>query len=139
MIELMNVLIIKDKKVTFNAYSYLAKSIYDFISRFNNFDDDINVILTCHHNLDEKEQQYKMKLAGIMLENHVSIEGLFSTILTCTTEFDKDTGETSHIFITNCHTDENGNKFCAKSSTDLPLKMENNIKEVLKLQDKFYN
>jgi hypothetical protein len=93
-----------------NMISYVAS---------NEVPEDTIVYFMHHTDLDERGRT-KAKTVGKMLDNQLTVEGLFSIVLLCTAD-----GST-HKFIT-----QSDGTTCAKSPMDmLPLEMDNDLKTV---------
>lgn len=67
----------------FDKFSELAKNTYDIIKKGINMRNNINFIILTHSDTTKEgdEDMYKMKTIGKMLDEKVTLEGLFTTVL----------------------------------------------------------
>lgn len=113
----------KAKEVGYGKFTDIAldfKNLIDFIIRKT--PDDI-IVYFLHHSETDESGHIKAKTSGKMIDNQLTLEGLFSIVLYCTT----DNGVHKLITQTDGFT-------TAKSPMEmLPLEMDNDLKEVDKL------
>lgn len=113
----------KAKEIGYGKFTDIAldfKNLIDFIVRRT--PDDVIVYFLHHTDMDENGH-IKAKTSGKMIDNQLTLEGLFSIVLYCTTE------NGVHKFIT-----QTDGFTTAKSPMEmLPLEMDNDLKEVDRL------
>lgn len=90
-------------KTGYEKFSKLAKNAYDILSRGLNMRHDINFIILTHaeevkHGLTET---YKMKTIGKLLDEKVTLEGLFTILLYGKQDFNSTSKQVSKQFVTN--------------------------------------
>lgn len=123
-------------KTGYTKYSVLGKNIYDLLSAGNSCRENINFIVLTHS--DEvkhgTEETYKIKTIGKMLDEKVSLEGLFTIILYGKSSFDTNTKEVSKLFVTNYDGD-----FPAKSPHGMfsSLYIKNDLGYVIKMVNEY--
>lgn len=113
----------KAKEVGYGKFTDIAldfKNLIDFIIRKT--PDDV-IVYFLHHIDTDESGHIKAKTSGKMIDNQLTLEGLFSIVLYCTTD------NCVHKFIT-----QTDGFTTAKSPMEmLPLEMDNDLKEVDKL------
>lgn len=91
----------KDAKVTgYQKFTDLAQETYDLITRGTSLPDKFNFIVLTHSE-DTNDGSLKMKTIGKMLDEKVTLEGLFTYVLYCDLILDEKTKENRRVFITN--------------------------------------
>ena len=89
--------------------------------------DDV-IVYFLHHVETTETGKIKAKTSGKMIDNQLTMEGLFSIVLLCTTDGKK------HSFIT-----QSDGYTTAKSPMDMfPLEIDNDLKEVDKAIREYY-
>lgn len=81
----------------FTKFSKLAKEMYDVINAGISLRDDMFVFFMFH--AEETKDGYKIKTIGKMLDEKISIEGLFTVVLYSTVQIEG--GKASYQFVTN--------------------------------------
>ena len=91
-------------KSGFDKFNKLAKRTYDVLNTGISMRDDVNFIILTHQEIIETQEHgttYKMKTIGKMLDNKVTIEGLFTVVLYGKLEYDAKTSKSKRNFVTN--------------------------------------
>lgn len=90
-------------KSGFDKFNKLAKNAYDLIDTGINLREDINFIILTHSDSKETayETVYKIKTIGKMLDDKVTLEGLFTVILYGKQEYDDKNKKVIKNFVTN--------------------------------------
>lgn len=110
----------KCKETGYGKFTDCAKHFYDLIQKIIRDTPEDCVFYFLHHTETTETGKVKAKTQGKMLDNQLTLEGLFSIVLMCTTD-GKD-----HKFIT-----QSDGFTTAKSPMDmLPLEMDNDLKAV---------
>lgn len=67
----------------FKKFSEIAQKFYSVLKAGIAMRDDLNIIMTCHsENIgDSDNPQYKIKTIGKMIDNTITVEGLFTYVL----------------------------------------------------------
>lgn len=67
----------------FKKFSEIAQKFYSVLKAGISMRDDLNIIMTCHsENIgDTDNPQYKIKTIGKMIDNTITVEGLFTYVL----------------------------------------------------------
>lgn len=86
-------------KVGYEKFSRMAKNAYDVINTGLKLRDDINFFVLAHS--EETRDSYKMKTIGKMLDEKVTLEGLFPIILYGKEEFNSTEKRVKKQFVTN--------------------------------------
>lgn len=110
----------KCKETGYGKFTDCAKHFYDLIqSIIKNTPEDC-IVYFLHHTETTETGKVKAKTQGKMLDNQLTLEGLFAIVLMCTTDGKE------HKFIT-----QSDGFTTAKSPMDmLPLEMDNDLKAV---------
>ena len=118
----------KAKEVGYNKFTDIAldfRNLIQFI--ITGVPDDV-IVFFLHHTEETDTGKIKAKTIGKMLDNQLTLEGLFSIVLLCETD-----GQT-HKFIT-----QSDGYTTAKSPMDMfPLEMDNDLKLVDKTIREYY-
>lgn len=110
----------KVKETGYTKFTDCAKHFYDLVKRIIDTLPDDCIVYFLHHVETTESGKIKAKTQGKMLDNQLTLEGLFSIVLMCTTD-----GK-SHKFVT-----QSDGFTPAKSPMDmLPLEMDNDLKAV---------
>lgn len=111
----------KVNETGYSKFTQVAKNFYDLTqTAIHCTSDDTNVYFLMHTERSEDGSRIKMKTAGKMLDNQLTLESLFTIVLYCVTD-----GK-SHKFIT-----QSDGVTTAKSPVDMfPLEMDNDLKAV---------
>lgn len=111
----------KAKDVGYQKYTDMALNFYNLVQFIiTSLPEDTIVYFLHHTEMDSNTGKVKAKTLGKMLDNQLTLEGLFSIVLVCETD-----GQT-HQFIT-----QSDGTTTAKSPMDLfPLVIDNDLKMV---------
>ena len=93
----------KALKAGFEKFNKLAKNAYDVLNMGINMKEDTNFIIMTHSESKETsfDTTYKMKTIGNMLDNKVTLEGLFTILLYAKQTWDDKEKKVSKFFVTN--------------------------------------
>lgn len=86
-------------KTGYDKYNKMAKNMYDVINTGIKLRHDLNFIILCHQ--DESKDGFKMKTIGKMLDEKVTLEGLFTVILYGKETYDPTAKKVTKQFVTN--------------------------------------
>ena len=90
-------------KAGFDKFNKLSKNAYDVLNTGISLREDLNFFVLTH--VEEVESNfkttYKMKTIGKMLDNKITLEGLFTIVLYGKQDYDTKTGEIKKSFVTN--------------------------------------
>ncbi|MGN1090637.1 MAG: hypothetical protein ACI4Q6_09585 [Huintestinicola sp.] len=107
------------KEVGYNKFTDLALNFYNLIQQVIRGMPPDCIVYFLHHT-ETIDDKVKAKTIGKMLDEKLTVEGLFSIVLLCATD------GTNHEFIT-----QSDGHTTAKSPMDMfPLKMDNDLKAV---------
>lgn len=122
-------------KSGYEKFSKMGKNAYDLINKGLKMRHDINFIILTHSEEDNKGE-LKMKTIGKMLDEKVTLEGLFTVILYGKATFDPTTKKTKKEFVTNYD-----GEFPAKSPIGMfeSLYIPNDMGYVIKKVNNYYN
>jgi ABC-type dipeptide/oligopeptide/nickel transport system ATPase component len=128
----------KATEVGFTKFTILAKDMVDLFREARKLRDDLKVFYFTHPETIEDAGEivgYKMKTSGKMLDNQITLEGLFTICLYTLVEENKD-GSASYNFVTNRY-----KKYPAKSPDGMfdEIKIPNNLQIVVDKIDEYYN
>lgn len=128
----------KATEVGYTKFTIMARDMVELFREARKLRDDLKIFYFTHPETIEDSGEivgYKMKTSGKMLDNQITLEGLFTICLYTLVEENKD-GSASYHFITNRY-----KKFPAKSPDGMfsELKMANNLAEVCKKVDEYYS
>jgi hypothetical protein len=87
-------------KSGFEKFNKLAKNAYDAIVSCSKMRPDITCFILTHPEIDAKGN-YKMKTIGTMLDNKITLEGLFTVILYGKQGYDMEAKKPTKQFVTN--------------------------------------
>ncbi len=108
------------QEVGYTKFTDCAKHFYDLIQNVINSTPEDCIVYFLHHTETTESGKIKAKTQGKMLDNQLTLEGLFSIVLMCATDGKE------HKFIT-----QSDGFTPAKSPMDmLPAEMENDLKAV---------
>jgi len=93
----------KALKSGFDKFNKLAKNAYDVLNAGIKMREDINFIVLTHSDTKETsfETTYKMKTIGNMLDNKVTLEGLFTVLLYMKQKWNDKDKKVEKYFVTN--------------------------------------
>lgn len=122
-------------KTGFDKYNKLAKNAYDVINAGIKMRPDINFIILTHAETD-KEGQWKMKTIGKMLDEKVTLQGLFTVVLYGKETYDATEKKVSKKFVTNFD-----GEYPAKSPVGMfnELYIPNDLGLVVNTINEYYN
>lgn len=85
----------------YQKFTDLAQKFYSVLKAGISMRDDLNVIMTCHsENVGTADEpQYKIKTLGRMIDNMITVEGLFTYVLFATIQEGED-GKPEYVFQT---------------------------------------
>jgi len=88
----------------FQKFSDIAQKFYSVLKTGIGLRDDLNVIMTCHsENIGTADEpQYKIKTLGKMIDNSITVEGLFTYVFF--TDVQKDENDNT-IYVFQTHSD----------------------------------
>lgn len=86
----------------FQKFTDIAQKFYSVLKSGISLRDDLNIIVTCHsENIGTPDDpQYKIKTLGKLLDNSITVEGLFTYVLFADIRRDDDEGA-KYVFQTN--------------------------------------
>jgi hypothetical protein len=123
-------------KTGFDKYNKLAKNAYDVINAGLNMRPDMNFIILTHSETDKKDGTMKMKTIGKMLDEKVTLQGLFTVVLYGKESFDATTKAVKKEFVTNYD-----GEYPAKSPVGMfpQLYINNDLGAVVKTINQYYD
>ena len=111
----------KAKDTGYGKYTDMALNFYNLVQFvIQQTADDVIVYFLHHTETDSNTGKVKAKTMGKMLDNQLTLEGLFSIVLNCVTDGKK------HSFITQ----SDGYTTCKSPMEMFPLEIENDLKMV---------
>ena len=116
------------KETGYNKFTDMALNFRNLIQFIITGVPDDVVVYFLHHSETTQEGRIKAKTVGKMLDEKLTVEGLFSIVLLCTTD-----GQ-SHKFITQ----SDGYTTCKSPMDMFPLEMDNDLKIVDKAIREYY-
>lgn len=127
----------KATEVGFTKFTILAKDMVDLFREARKLRDDLKIFYFTHPETVEDGGEivgYKMKTSGKMLDNQITLEGLFTICLYTNVDENKD-GTASFNFVTNRY-----KKYPAKSPDGMfaDIKIPNNLQIVADTIDEYY-
>lgn len=128
----------KATEVGFTKFSIMAKDMVELFREARKLRDDIKVFYFTHPETIEDGGEiigYKIKTAGKLIDNQIVLEGLLTVCLYTNVEENKD-GTATYSFVTNRF-----KKYPAKSPDGMfaDIKIPNNLQDVVKAIDEYYN
>ncbi|MFN7465288.1 MAG: AAA family ATPase [Planctomycetota bacterium] len=118
-----------------DKYTELARHAYDILDKSRNLRADIKVFVLTHDEVVKEgvNQRRKIKTIGNLLDDKISLEGMFTYVLFTHTEKVAGKDEPEYYFITNTdgYTTAKSPKGC------LPYKMPNDLAKVAKAIDAY--
>lgn len=130
----------KALKKGYDKFNEIGKHAYDVISYGKKMRADINFICLTHSELDVNAGGFKMKTIGKMLDDKVTLEGIFTVLLYTFVEFDSKEKKASYFFVTNKYSDNMNNEIPAKSPIGMfsELLIPNDLGLVVKTANEYY-
>lgn len=130
----------KIKKKGYDKFTEIAKHAYDVATIGKSLRRDLNLFVLTHSELDDKKGSYKIKTIGKMLDNSVTIDGLFPVALYTYSEHDPKEKTTQFYFLTRKMNDLQGNEIPAKSPPGMfeEALIPNDLGLVLQKADEYY-
>ena len=128
----------KATEVGFTKFTILARDMVDLFREARKLRDDLKIFYFTHPETIEDGGEiigYKMKTSGKMLDNQITLEGLFTICLYTFVEENKD-GSSTYGFLTNRY-----RKYPAKSPDGMfdEVKINNNLQVVVDKINNYYN
>lgn len=128
----------KATEVGYTKFTILAKDMVDLFREARKLRDDLKIFYFTHPETIEDGGEivgYKMKTSGKMLDNQITLEGLFTICLYTFVEENKD-GSSTYGFLTNRY-----KKYPAKSPDGMfdEIKISNNLQVVVDKINNYYN
>jgi hypothetical protein len=128
----------KASEMGYTKFTVLAKDMVDLFREARKLRNDLIIFYVSHHESIEDSGEiigYKIKTSGKMLDNQITLEGLFTVCLYTYVEELKD-GTCSYNFLTNRY-----KKYPAKSPDEMfnEIKIPNNLQLVVDQVNKYYN
>lgn len=100
----------------YDKFTYIALHFRDLIHTINEMEEDDKIVYFLHHSESDTEGREKVKTVGKMLDEKLSIEGLFDIVIYCQ----------DHKFFT-----QSNGQSTAKTPEDMfPLEIPNDLKAV---------
>ena len=112
----------------YGKFTDCAKHFYDLVQYIINKTPDDCIVYFLHHCERTDDGRTKAKTSGKMLDNQLTLEGLFSIVLLCVAD-----GK-NHKFITQ----SDGTTTCKSPMEMLPSEMDNDLKVVDKAVREYY-
>lgn len=121
-------------KAGYEKFSKMAKNAYDVINKGLKMRHDINFIILTHSD-DDGKGSFKMKTVGKMLDEKVTLEGLFTVVLYGKESYDPTNRKSKKEFVTNYD-----GEFPAKSPVGMfkELYIPNDLGKVVKTMTEYY-
>lgn len=129
-------LMAKSGEKGYEKFTSIAKSIYTLADKPRQLRDDLNIIFLTHSEdaVDsDGNRKTKAKTVGKMIDNQITLEGLFTIVLYTTIEKTKESMK--YQFVTN----SDGVNTAKSPKGMLPYKMDNDLTLVLSAIDKYEN
>ena len=104
----------------YDKFTEIAKDFKSLIDTVVNKTTDDTIVYFLHHTEKSDDGHYKAKTSGRMIDNWLTLEGLFSTVIMAVTT------ENRHQFITQ----NDGTSTCKSPMGMLPNPMDNDLKAV---------
>lgn len=128
----------KATEVGYTKFTILARDMVDLFREARKLRDDLKIFYFTHPESIEDGGEivgYKMKTSGKMLDNQITLEGLFTICLYTFVEENKD-GSSTYGFLTNRY-----KKYPAKSPDGMfdEVKINNNLQVVVDKINNYYN
>lgn len=122
-------------KAGYDKYNKMAKNAYDVINTGLKLRPDINFFFLTHAE-ETKEGSYKMKTIGKMLDEKVTLQGLFTIVLYGKETFDNANKKVTKVFVTNYD-----GEYPAKSPVGMfkDLYIPNDLGKVSKIVNDYYS
>lgn len=119
----------KVNETGYSKFTEVAKNFYDLVqTAIRNTSDDTNVYFLMHTERSDDGSKVKMKTAGKMIDNQLTLESLFSIVLYGMTDGKR------HYFVT-----QSDGVTTAKSPVDMfPLEIDNDLKTVDTIIREYY-
>lgn len=120
----------KAKEAGFGKYTDMALHFYNLVQYvIRQTPPDVIVYFLHHTETDSNNGKTKAKTMGKMLDNQLTVEGLFSIVLMCYTDGKK------HVFVTQ----SDGMTTCKSPMDMFPLEIDNDLQLVDKSIRDYYN
>lgn len=120
----------KAKEAGYGKYTDMALHFYNLVQYvIRQTPPDVIVYFLHHTETDSNNGKTKAKTMGKMLDNQLTVEGLFSIVLMCYTDWKK------HVFVTQ----SDGMTTCKSPMDMFPLEIDNDLKLVDKSIRDYYD
>lgn len=116
------------KETGYNKFTDIALDFRNLIQYIVSATPDDVIVYFLHHVETTDTGKIKAKTSGKMIDNQLTLEGLFTIVLLCTTDGKE------HKFITQ----SDGYTTCKSPMDMFPLEMDNDLKEVDKAIREYY-
>ena len=131
--EFMN----RSEETGWGKFTDIARHAWDVITIGRDLRDDLKVFYLCHDEIitENFQPKRKIKTIGKLLDEKVTLEGLFTVVLFTDIQKAQDGGELSYTFIT-----QNDGTTTGKSPRGMFAEMNipNDLQEVIKAMDAYY-
>lgn len=109
---------------SYDKFNVYAQEFSNFLrtDKYLDIKSKITIFINLHDYNDNGN--IKIKTIGKLLEEKLTVEGLFDYLIYCSVEYDNDSNKASYKFITNCNNDLNVK---AKSNGNLPTVLPNDL------------
>jgi hypothetical protein len=124
----------KAKEKGFDKYTLLAENFFNVIKASQELREDLTVIIMSHSEdiVNNGSTKTKMKTIGKMLDDKITLEGLFAIVLLADSRVtDK---KIDHFFVTN----SDGTNTCKSPEGMFPLEVPNDLAKVLAQVEAYY-
>jgi hypothetical protein len=130
----------KALKKGYDKFNEIGKHAYDVITYGKNMRRDMNFICLTHSEVDSTGGGYKLKTIGKMLDDKVTLEGLFTVVLYTFVQFDSKEKKASYNFVTNKYSDNSNIEIPAKSPIGMfeELLVPNDLGLVIQKAKEYY-
>jgi len=120
------------KERGFDKFTEVAQHMFNVLIAPDSLRDDLMIVYLAH--CDESGGRTKIKTIGKMLDEKITIEGLFTVVLLCYSYKENESGM-KYVFVTN----SNGTNTCKSPEGMFDLTMDNDLAEVIKQYHEYSN
>ena len=125
----------KVKETGFNKFNDISEAAYKPIKAAKETKRaDLNIIFT-YHDEDGKDGAKKIRTAGQMIDQYITLEGMFTVVLFAKSQFDAINKKNNYYFVTN----SDGTNTSKSPIGMLPQEIPNDMGTILKLVNTYYN
>jgi hypothetical protein len=130
----------KALKKGYDKFNEIGKHMYDVITYGKKMRSDMNFIMLMHSEIDSTGGSYKLKTIGKMLDDKVTLEGLFTVVLYTHVVFDSKEKKADYYFVTNKYSDLTNTEIPAKSPIGMfdDLLIPNDLGLVIQKANEYY-